>query len=156
MHETDTLTSSNNTIRLTLTGNEIRGIILIFRDMNGARVDLTDANCGVMRFRLDNRVLWTMKPSADHRGNGGVLRPLLRRRQVASGRPGAGFTRETGVYVLPRFRDPGSLGGEFWLQTVEQSLLQIEFNGGDGATTLEVIYDNLAVSGALPPEFEGI
>ncbi len=155
MHETDVLNASNNTIRLTLTGNEIRGIILIFRDTNGARVDLTDANAGVLRFRLDNRVLWTMKPSqiieemqafyARYYGGG-----------KAAAATSAGFTRETGVYVIPRFRDPGSLGGEYWLQTVEQSLLQIEFNGGDGATTLEVIYDNLAVSGALPPEFEGI
>jgi hypothetical protein len=157
MHETDTVNAGNNTIRLTLTGNEIRGLILIFRTSAGARVDLTDAGTGPMRFRLDNRVLWVMNPTqiieemnafySRYYGGG-----------VASAAGVAGFTRETGVYVIPRFRDPGSLGGEYWLQTVEQSLLQIEFTGADvgAGGTVEVIYDQLAVAGDLDPMFEGI
>lgn len=157
MHESDTVNAGNNTIRLTLTGNEIRGLILIFRNAAGARVDLTDANTGPIRFRLDNRVLWVMNPSqiveemqafyAYYYGAG-----------VAAGATTAGFTREQGVYVIPRFRQPGNLNGEYWLQTVEQSLLQIEFNGTDvGANgTVEVIYDQLAVAGDLDPMFEGI
>lgn len=167
MHETINLNSSNNTVRLTLTGNEIRGVVLIFRDTNGNRVDLTDANAGVMQFRLDNRVIWRQKPSQ-------IIESMHKfySRYFGGGTSGtgysgssgaytgsttaAGFNRETGVYVLPRFRDPGSMGGEYWLQTVEQSLLQIEFNGGDGATTVEVIYDQLAVSGDLDPAFEGV
>jgi hypothetical protein len=110
-----------------------------------------------MRFRLDNRVLWVMNPTqiieemnafySRYYGGG-----------VASAAGVAGFTRETGVYVIPRFRDPGSLGGEYWLQTVEQSLLQIEFTGADvgAGGTVEVIYDQLAVAGDLDPMFEGI
>jgi hypothetical protein len=157
MHETDNLNSSNNTIRLTLTGNEIRGLILIFRDTNAARVDLTDANAGPIRFRLDNRVLWVMTPTQIiEEMNAFYSRYFGGGASSTNNNTSAGFFRETGVYVIPRFRDPGSLGGEYWLQTVEQSLLQIEFNGGDGATTLEVIYDQLAVSGGLPPELEGI
>jgi hypothetical protein len=167
MHETINLNAGNNTVRLTLTGNEVRGLIAIFRDTNGNRVDLTDANAGVMQFRLDNRVIWRMKPSqiieqmhvfysryfgggtsgTGYSGTGGAF---------TGSTTAAGFNRETGVYVLPRFRDPGSLGGEYWLQTVEQSLLQIEFNGGDGATTVEIIYDQLAVAGDLDPMFEGV
>lgn len=159
MHETDNFLSGNNTIRFTLTGNEIRGLILIFRDSTGARINLTDANAGPIRFRLDNRVLWVMTPSqiveemnafyASYYGGG-----------VAAGATTAGFTRETGVYVIPRFRKPGDLSGEFWLQTVEQSLLQIELSGGDLGTnapgTVEVIYDQLAVGGQLPGNLEGV
>lgn len=167
MHETVNLNSGNNTVRLTLTGNEIRGLLLIFRDTNGNRVDLTDANAGVMQFRLDNRVIWRSKQSQiieamnsfySRYFGGGVSGTGF---SGASGAftgstTAAGFNRETGVYAIPRFRDPGSLGGEYWLQTVEQSLLQIEFNGGDGATTVEVIYDQLAVAGDLDPMFEGV
>lgn len=167
MHETDVLNSGNNTIRFTLTGNEIRGLLLIFRDTNGNRVDLTDANAGNMRFRLDNRVLWVMTPSqiveemaafyAQYFGGGTSGTGFSGGSGAFTGSTvAAGFNRETGVYAIPRFRDPGNLGGEYWLQTVEQSLLQIEFNGGDGATTLEVVYDQLAVSGILDPELEGI
>lgn len=167
MHETINLNAGNNTVRLTLTGNEMRGLILIFRDTNGNRVDLTDANAGVIQFRLDNRVIWRQKPSqiienmhkffSRYFGGGTSTTGYSGSSGAYTGSTNAsGFNRETGVYVLPRFRDPGSLGGEYWLQTVEQSLLQIEFNGGDGATTVEVIYDQLAVSGELDPAFEGV
>ena len=157
MHEIDTFSAGNNTIRMTLTGNEIRGLILIVRDSTGARVDLTDANTGIIRFRLDNRVLWNMKPSqireemqafySQWYGGGYTTTATV-----------PGFFRETGVYVIPRFR--GFLSGEFWLQTVEQSLLQIEINGTDIGTntpgTLEVVYDQLAVGGQLPGNLEGV
>ena len=157
-----------NTIKFNLTGNEIRGLILIFRDVNSNRVDLTDANVGVFRFRLDNRVQWVMTPSmiieemnkfyATFYGGGGSSTGYSGASGAFTGSTiAAGFNRELGVYVIPRFRDPGSHTGEYWLQTVEQSLLQIEFNGGDGATSLEVIYDQLAVSSELlPAELEGV
>jgi len=163
MHETDILGSGNNTIRLMLTGNEIRGLVLIFRDTNGNRVDLTDTNAGNLRFRMDNRVLWVMRPSqiieemnafyANYYGGGAATNAFSG--GSGGGANKTGFTRETGVYVIPRFRT-GEHGGEYWLQTVEQSLLQIEFNGGDGATSVEVLYDQLAVAGDLPAEFEGL
>ncbi len=157
MHETQTFNAGNNTFKLTLTGNEIRALLLIFRDSTGALVDLTDALAGVITFRLDNRRVWTMYQSQVReemvafysRWYGGG---------VAAGAGTAGYTRETGVYVIPRFRD--FLGGEFWLPTVEQSLLQIELQGGDLGTnapgTVEILYDQLAVAGQLPAELEGI
>jgi hypothetical protein len=159
MHETDVFTTGNNTIRFTLTGNEIRGLILIVRDSTGARINLTDANAGQIRFRLDNRVLWVMTPTqiveemsafySSYYGGG-----------ATTSQTAPGYTRETGVYVIPRFRKPGDLQGEFWLQTVEQSLLQIELNGTDLGTnapgTIEVLYDQLAVGGQLPGNLEGV
>ena len=63
MHETQTFNSGSNTFKWTLTGNEIRALLLIFRDSTGALVDLTDALAGVVTFRLDNRRVWTMYQS---------------------------------------------------------------------------------------------
>jgi hypothetical protein len=149
MHETLDVSVGSNVRRFTLTGNEIRALILILRNGNTAqaRVDLTDANAGTIRLRLDNRQLWAMRPSDwveemnafyDFLGNGT-------------------WTRETGVFVIPRFR----LGqeGDYWLQTVEQTLFQLEFTGADVTTapgTLEVVYDVLAVAGDVPDRLEGI
>lgn len=159
MHETDTITSGNNTIRFTLTGNEIRGLIMIFRDSTGARIDLTNANAGNIRFRLDNRTLWVMTPTQIVEEMQAFYVPWYGGGYTTT-TTSPGFTRETGVYVIPRFRNVGNLAGEFWLATIEQSLLQIEFGGGDLGTnspgTLEVIYDQLAVGGQLPGSMEGI
>ena len=157
MHQTLTWNAGNNTFQLTLTGNEIRGFILLFRNSAGTLIDLTDSGAGNIRFRLDNRVIWVMLQSQIQeemanfysRWYGGG---------AAAGATTAGYTRETGVYVIPRFRD--YLGGEFWLPTVEQTLLQIEIAGADMGTaapgTCEIVYDQLAVAGQLPGELEGI
>lgn len=150
MHEVPALNGGANVIRHTLMGNEIRAIAWIVRNSLGARVNLTDANAGPIDFRLDNRRLWKMNPSQI------VEEMQWYYEQLANGTQ----TREVGVYVIPRFRDPGREVGEFWLQTVEQSLLQCEVNGTDlGANapgTVEILYDELAVAGQLPANLEGI
>lgn len=156
MHEQPVITQANNVIRETLTGNEYRGIIWIFRNGNAlqTRYDITDANCGPIDFRQDSRRLWKRNPSQ-------VIEMMNRFYYLI----GAGVqTRETGVFVIPRFSGPAGSSendgqGEYWQQTVEQTLLQAEFLGGDLATspgTLEIIYDALAIAGAVPPELEGI
>jgi hypothetical protein len=150
MHELPVLNGGANVIRHTLMGNEVRAIGWIVRNSLGARIDLTDANAGPLDFRLDNRRLWKMRPSQ-------IIEEMnWFYEQVANGTQ----TRDTGVYVIPRFRDVGTLKGEYWLQTVEQSLLQVELNGtdlgGNAPGTLEIIYDELAVAGALPANLEGV
>lgn len=156
MHEQPNLTSANNVIRETLTGNELRGLILIVRngDANKTRVDLTDANAGSVDFRLDARRLWKMTPSQ-----------IIEEMNAFYPQVGnSTSTRDVGVFVIPRFAGPtssGSVGGtqgEYWLQTVEQTLLQLEFTGGDITSspgTLEIVYDALAIAGDVPPELEG-
>lgn len=149
MHEVPAVTNGSNVIRETLTGNEVRNLIFVLRNGTAAqpRINLTDANAGAMDFRLDNRRLWKMKPSQ-----------LVEEMQDFYDLLGAGtWTRETGVYVVPRYR----LGqeGDYWLQTVEQTLLQMEFSGADVTTspgTLEIIYDVLAIAGNVPDRMEGI
>lgn len=156
MHEQPAITSANNVTRETLTGNELRGIILVVRngDANKTRVDLTDANAGAIDFRLDARRLWKMTPSQ-----------IIEEMNAFYYNLGNGtWTREAGVFVIPRFSGAVSSGsptdgqGEYWLQTVEQTLLQLEYGGADITTspgTLEIVYDALAIAGELAPELEG-
>jgi hypothetical protein len=150
MHELPQINAGNNVIRHTLMGNELRGVAWVVRNSLGTRIDLTDANAGAIDMRLDNRRLWKMNQSQL------VEEMNWFYEQVANGTQ----TRDTGVYVYPRFRDPGRIIGEYWLQTVEQSLLQIEFTGTDLAAnvpgSLEIVYDELAVAGALPANLEGL
>lgn len=156
MHEQPQITGANNVVRETLTGNELRGLIFVVRngDANHSRIDLTDANAGPIDFRLDARRLWKMTPSQIIEEMAAFY-PFL----------GAGtWTRETGVFVVPRYAGAVSSGsqidgqGEYWLQTVEQTLLQLEFGGADVTTspgTFEIIYDALAIAGDLSPDLEG-
>lgn len=146
------LTSGDNTPRLELVGNEIRCLGLVFRDSTGARIDLTDANAGTITFSMDDRVFWKRLPSQ-----------LVEEMSDFYEKLGNGvWTRDTGVYIIPRFRLPGSLVGEYWLQTVEQNDLRLELNGADiGANSpgsIEILYDNIAVDAGvvLAPELEGI
>lgn len=150
MHEVPSLNAGANVIRHMLMGNEIRAVAWIVRNSAGARIDLTDASAGPLDLRLDNRRLFKRNPSA-------IVEQMCEfYEELANGT----WTRDTGVYVYPRFRDPGRLLGDYWLQTVEQTLLQLEFTGGDlGANapgSLEIVYDELAVAGQLPGELEGI
>jgi hypothetical protein len=156
MHEQPVLTSANNVVRQTLTGNELRALMLIVRngDANKTRVNLTDTGAGPLDFRIDARRLWKMNPTQ-----------LVEEMQAFYLLLGAGtWTREAGVYVIPRFAGHANAGdafsgqGEYWLQTVEQTLLQIEFNGGDISSapgSVEIVYDALAIAGEVTPELEG-
>lgn len=156
MHEQPAITSANNVVRETLTGNELRGFIFVVRngDANKTRIDLTDANAGAIDFRLDARRIWKMTPSQ-------IVEEMCAFYQaLALGT----WTRETGVYVVPRYSGGPSPGdnyagqGEYWLQTVEQTLIQLEFGGADVTTspgTFEIIYDALAIAGELAPDLEG-
>lgn len=156
MHEQPIITGANNVVRETLTGNEIRGLLFIVRngDANKTRIDLTDAGAGPIDFRLDSRRLWKMTPSQLVEEMNAFYQALAL----------GVWTRETGVYVYPRFSGAASPGdnyagqGEYWLQTVEQTLLQLEFGGADITTapgTFEIIYDALAIAGDLAPDLEG-
>lgn len=156
MHEQPVLQAGNNVVRETLTGNELRALILVIRngDANKSRINLTDAGAGPLDFRIDARRLWKMNPTQ-----------IVEEMQAFYLMLGAGtWVRETGVYVIPRFSghvsagDPTAGQGEYWLQTVEQTLLQIEVNGTDVTTppgSVEIIYDALAIAGEIPPALEG-
>jgi hypothetical protein len=156
MHEMPVITQANNVIRETLTGNEYRGIIWIFRNGNAlqTRYDLSNAGAGPFDFRQDARRLWKRQPTQ-------IVEQMYRFYDCLKN---GTSTRETGVYCIPRFAGPAQPSsndgqGEYWQQTIEQTLLQAEFLGGDLTTSpgnMEIIYDALAIAGAVPPELEGI
>jgi len=156
MHEIPVITSANNVVRETLTGNEYRGIIWIFRNGNTlqTRYDMTDSGAGPIDFRQDSRRLWKSNQSQIQE------RMFSFYNNLQNGTS----TKDVGVYVIPRFAGPAGSSendgqGEYWQQTVEQTLLQTEFVGADLATSpgqLEIIYDALAIAGTVPPELEGI
>jgi hypothetical protein len=156
MHEIPVTTAANNVIRETLTGNEYRAIMFIFRNGNTlqTRYDMTDALAGPIDFRQDSRRLWKQNQSQ-----------LVEKMSSFYALLGSGvWTKDVGVYVIPRFAGPANGGdqlggqGEYWQQTIEQTLLQAEFLGGDLTTSpgqVEIIYDALAIAGTVPPELEG-
>lgn len=142
----DMPSSGTARLRLSLTGDEIRGLILIVRDSSGARVDLSDTNAGPIQFRMDNGTQWVAEPS----------QIVARMESFYSQYFGSGnLNRETGVYALPRFRSPN--GGDAWLPTVEQTYLELQLGSADAPSgTIEVIYDQLAVGTALPADLESV
>ncbi len=156
MHEIPVTTSANNVLRETLTGNEYRGVLWIFRNGNTlqTRYDLTDTNTGAVDFRQDARRLWKMNPTQ-----------LVEHMSQFYTQLGNGvWTKDVGVYCIPRFAGPAGADsnksqGEYWQQTIEQTLLQAELLGGDLSTSpgqLEIVYDALAIAGTVPPELEGV
>lgn len=139
--------SAENIFQLSLTGNEIRGLILIARDSNNARQSyLSDP----IRWSIDNRNLGIFSPDEvydqmedfyDHLSNGTSPRP-------------------TGVYVFPRFYQPGQLKGQSWLGTTNATYLTWESATSASAVnvpgTLEIIADEVVPLGTVPMELESI
>lgn len=137
---------ASNQFQLSNTGNELRGVLLIVRDNNGVRQDyLTDP----IRWRLDNRTMGTFSPNevfnrmADFyswHGDGGVARP-------------------TGVYMWPRFFDPGDIFGEAWLPTTNATYTIFETSSSASLSapgTVEAITDEVIPVGNVPAELESI
>ncbi len=148
-HDIKTLhgASSENLFQLSLTGNEIRLLMLVVRDSNGARQDyLADP----VRWTLDNRNLGVFSPTEifDHMDD---FYPQL----------GNGTTlRETGVYVFPRYFRPDGAAGQAWLGTTNATYVTWESATVGSATnvpgTVEIIADEVVPVGAVPMELESI
>jgi hypothetical protein len=124
---------TDNIFQVTSTGNALRGLIVIVRDNNGVRQDyLTDP----IRWQQDNRNLGVFSPDMLYQWNNA---------QYASYAVGP---RPAGVYVLPRFYNPGELTGQGWLYTSNATKLTFEvttaaaFTGGFTGTA-EFITDEV-------------
>lgn len=138
---------ADNQLQLTNVGNEMRAAVLIVRDSNGARQDyLSDP----IRWRLDNRSLGVFSPDEvfnqmndfyDALANGTSQRP-------------------TGVYVWPRYYQPGQMKGQSWLATTNATYLIWETAtaaaGLNLPGTVEVITDEAVPVGPVPMELESI
>lgn len=138
---------SNNVIQLSLTGNEIRGLIMVVRDSLNARQDyLSDP----VRWTIDNRNLGVYSPDEIFNHMEDFFG------QLANGTS----TRPTGVYVFPRFFQPGYLMGQSWLGTTNATYLTWETSTAAGAVnmpgTVEIISDEVIPMGPVPMELESI
>jgi hypothetical protein len=146
-HATQTLNaaSSNNTIDArSLTGNLMRLVYLIVRDSNNARQDfLSDP----ITWTIDSRTLANYTQAAlfgwmsDFYGTAVLPRP-------------------TGVYVFPRFFNPGSLVGQGWLETSGATKLQWQSTTVSTATnvpgTIDINVEDVVPLEGLPYELTNI
>ncbi|MFD9893712.1 hypothetical protein ACFWY9_30570 [Amycolatopsis sp. NPDC059027] len=138
---------SGNTWQLTNTGNEIRAVLAIVRDANGVRQDyLTDP----IRRTIDDKTLGVESPNEVFHSMEDFYDFL------ANGTS----TRETGVYVWPRFRRPGDMVGQYWMPTNSGTYYITESStaAAAGATvgTVEWITDEIVPLGPIPRELDGI
>jgi hypothetical protein len=135
-----------NTIQLANTGNELRGILVVTRDSNGAR---TDALSDPVRWRLDTRAMGVFSPNELQNLMGDNLDQLQNGTSV----------RPAGVYFWQRYRDPGDFQGQAWLSTTNATYLIFESATAAGVAspgTFEIITDEVIPVGPVPAELDSI
>lgn len=136
--------SGNVVITRAITGNELRDAIMVLRDSNGARQDYAS---DPIRWTVDNRNMGALSPDELFQWMGDFYGPLI-------------SPRPAGVYVYPRFFQPGVLTGQGWLPTTNATKLQWEFNtvstGANLPGTIELISDEMTPVGTIPPELDMI
>ena len=140
--QTVTTNSGAYTIQSNRVGNMIRSLILVFRS-NGARTDLTG---DPIRFRVDNTQLLS-----ENRTRRDFDMDMFFKQGGLDTSP-----RPTGVYVYPRWHNPGDLTGQFWLPTTEATYLAWEVNGAPAGGTCEIITEDLAAAGPVPASLMGL
>jgi hypothetical protein len=164
---------SDNVLLSTLTGNAIRGMILVTRNAANVRVDgFTDP----FYWQLDNRSLGRLNPdmirqwyedfyatfnlsgnSSNAAGAAGAFTSTNAQDPIgATGLYAGSGSGDLGVYVFPRFMDPGNLAGQGWLYTANSTKLQFESSTQNSAATCELITDEVYPVGAVDPSLVDI
>jgi hypothetical protein len=148
-HQTGTLNGAgaNNTMQLSLTGNEIRWIGVLIRDSNNARQDyLSDP----INWMLDNKNLGVFSPNENFNLTNDFYEMLNNGTSV----------RDTGLYQFPRFYQPGTMVGSAWLGTTNATYLILESTTLSTATnvpgTWEIIVDEAIPVAPLDMNLESI
>ena len=164
--------ASDNIFQSALTGNAIRNQVIVTRNGGSIRSEgLTDP----ILWSIDNRSLG--KISVNNMGagagtaatsgqiNGDMVNVWMGEmyadsfvsRITGSTTNTVGFTRETGVYVFPRFIKPGTLYGQGWLYTANSSKEIFESSTGAATTgTAELITDEVYPVGPIDPQLTDI
>lgn len=166
---------SDNIFLSTLTGNAIRGMLLVTRSgaAGNPRVDgLTDP----IYWQLDNRSLGRLNPdivrqwqedfyntmnfsgmsTAQTPGN-----PSATSNNAIDGLSGTGLyagagASDQGVYAFPRWIEPGELYGQGWLYTANSTKLQFESSTQNSGATCELITDEVYPVGQVDPSLVDI
>jgi hypothetical protein len=153
-HEIFNTNGGNQVLKSNRVGNLVRTLIMIVRNnaTPAVRLDLT---ADPIRWRLDNtQLLNEQRQRRIYENNrfftfGGYA-------QGPGGTGVAGAARPTGVYVFPRHHSPGDMDGMYWLASTEASYLAFELNGTPAGGTIEIITEDLAPAGPVPPYLQGI
>lgn len=164
---------SDNVLLSTLTGNAIRGMVLITRNSSNVRVDgFTDP----IYWQLDNRSLGRLNPdivrqwtedfynddniygmSSQNAGAAGAFVSNNASDGLAANTLYAGSgSADLGAYTFQRFMDPGELYGQGWLYTANSTKLQWESTTQNSAATCELITDEVYPVGAVDPQLVDI
>lgn len=131
---------SDNYMLSTLTGNAVRGQLLIFRDGNAVR---QDGLSSPIQWQLDQRNLSTFDPET-----------LWEYAEDFYGGFNSGYARNTGEYPLPRFYDPGNMYGQGWLYTANSTAESWESStaaGIAGNGTIELLQEEVYATGPVDP-----
>ena len=164
---------SDNILQSALTGNALRNQIFVHRNGGSVRSEgFTDP----ILWQLDNRSMGKISvnpqatvaaPTASTSGqsNGDMVQSWMTdfygeyfySRVTGTTSNTLGFTRETGVYVFPRFLKPGSLYGQGWLYTANSTKETFEVTSGISTTgTAELISDEVYPVGPVDPQLTDI
>jgi len=155
-HQVDVTSSANSTLKLNRVGNLIRTLILVFRDATANQVR-TDLTTDPIRWRIDNtQLLYEQRTRRDYEMNRFWSQYRMSTAPATATVPVIANVRPTGVYVFPRWHDPGSMTGQWWLETTEATFVQWEFTGAVASGTVEQIVEDLAPAGPVPAYLNGI
>ncbi len=171
---TDTMNAnaSDNILQSALTGNAIRNQIFVTRNGGSIRSEgFTDP----ILWQLDNRSMGKISvnspgtgagtASSSGQSNGDMVQNWMSEQYsgcFSSRRTGGttstnGFTREIGVYVFPRFVNPGDMYGQGWLYTANSTKETFEVTTGALTTgTAELITDEVYPDGPVDPQLTDI
>lgn len=131
---------SDNFLLSTLTGNAVRGQVLIFRDGNGVR---QDGLSSPIQWQLDQRNLSTFDPET-----------LFEYAEDFYQGFNPNYARNTGEYPLPRFYNPGDMYGQGWLYTANSTAESWESStaaGIAGNGTVELLQEEVYATGPVDP-----
>jgi hypothetical protein len=159
---------SDNIFQSALTGNALRNQILVTRNGGSVRSEgLTDP----ILWQIDNRSMGKLSVNAERTAStsglsGGDMvqnwmseqyTQYLAGLQTATTTSVLGFCREVGVYVFPRFLNPGSMYGQGWLYTANSTKEIFESTSGVATTaTMELISDEVYPVGPVDPSLTDI
>ncbi len=164
--------NSDNILQSALTGNAIRNQIFVTRNGGSIRSEgFTDP----ILWSIDNRSLG--KISTNNMGAGAgtaatsgqangdmvnvwmseIYQEYFPARITGTTTNTVQFSRETGVYVFPRFIKPGSMMGQGWLYTANSTKEIFEVTTGALTTgTAELITDEVYPVGPIDPQLTDI
>lgn len=163
---TTNASGSDNIFLSALTGNAKRLSVLIWRDQTGARI--AGASDPVY-WSVDNRSLGRLNPDVITQWANDFYQQVYGKATNPNGAPSATLPGAfgganpgcygPGVYVFPRFMEPGSLIGQGWLYTSNATKEQWETSSSAAVTavgTLEEVADEVYPVGPVDPSLVDI